>query len=42
MRPPFAHTAKRHLVYFKRPDAILFVDALPKSASGKIISHQLP
>ena len=33
---------KRHLVYFKRPDAILFVDALPKSASGKIIHDRLP
>jgi acyl-coenzyme A synthetase/AMP-(fatty) acid ligase len=33
---------QRHLVYFKRPDAITLVDALPKSASGKIIPQQLP
>ena len=33
---------ERHLVYFKRPDAILFVDALPKSAAGKILHHRLP
>lgn len=33
---------ERHLVYFKRPDAIFFVDELPKSASGKIIHNRLP
>ena len=36
-----AHCQK-HLVYFKRPTAILFVDGLPKSAAGKIIRQQLP
>jgi acyl-coenzyme A synthetase/AMP-(fatty) acid ligase len=36
-----AHCEK-HLVYFKRPDTILFVEALPKSAAGKILTRQLP
>ncbi len=33
---------KKHLIYYKRPSSILFVDCLPKTVSGKIILDQLP
>ncbi len=31
-----------HLVYYKRPETITFLDALPRTATGKIIRDQLP
>jgi acyl-CoA synthetase (AMP-forming)/AMP-acid ligase II len=33
---------ERNLVYYKRPERIIPVDALPRSAAGKIIRDQLP
>ncbi len=36
-----AHCEK-HLVYYKRPGAIHFVESLPKSPTGKILRDQLP
>ncbi len=33
---------EEHLVYYKRPSTILFVDALPKTPSGKVILKSLP
>ncbi len=36
-----AHCEK-HLVYYKRPERILPLDALPRSAAGKILRDQLP
>lgn len=33
---------EEHLVFYKRPGTILFVDSLPKTPSGKIILSQLP
>jgi acyl-coenzyme A synthetase/AMP-(fatty) acid ligase len=36
-----AHCEK-HLVYYKRPDAVLLLDALPKTPSGKVIRDRLP
>jgi acyl-coenzyme A synthetase/AMP-(fatty) acid ligase len=36
-----AHCEK-HLVYYKRPEAITFLEALPRTPTGKIIRDQLP
>jgi acyl-coenzyme A synthetase/AMP-(fatty) acid ligase len=36
-----AHCEK-HLVYYKRPDAVILLDALPKNAAGKIVRDRLP
>lgn len=33
---------EEHLVYYKRPQAIALVDALPRSPAGKIVRDQLP
>lgn len=33
---------EQHLVYYKRPQSIVLVDALPRNAAGKIIRDQLP
>ncbi len=33
---------ERHLVYYKRPQVITLVDALPRTPTGKIIRDQLP
>ena len=33
---------QQHLVYYKQPQSIYLVDALPRSPAGKIISAQLP
>ena len=33
---------QRNLVYYKRPERIVLVDALPRSAAGKIVCDQLP
>ncbi len=33
---------ERNLVYYKRPERILPLDALPRSAAGKILREQLP
>jgi len=33
---------EEHLVYYKRPERILLLDALPRSPAGKIIREQLP
>jgi acyl-coenzyme A synthetase/AMP-(fatty) acid ligase len=33
---------ERNLVYYKRPQVITFVDALPRTPTGKIIRDQLP
>lgn len=33
---------KKHLIYYKHPQTVLFVDSLPKTASGKIILNDLP
>lgn len=36
-----AHCEK-HLVYYKRPDAVILLDTLPKNAAGKIVRDRLP
>jgi long-chain acyl-CoA synthetase len=36
-----AHCEK-HLVFYKRPNVVLFVDSLPKTPSGKVILSELP
>jgi acyl-CoA synthetase (AMP-forming)/AMP-acid ligase II len=33
---------ERQLVYYKRPARVTLMDALPKSANGKVIRDQLP
>jgi acyl-CoA synthetase (AMP-forming)/AMP-acid ligase II len=33
---------EQHLVYYKRPSRITIMDALPKSANGKVLRDQLP
>ena len=33
---------EQHLVYYKRPQAVVLVEALPRSPAGKIIRDQLP
>lgn len=33
---------ERHLVYYKRPQVVALVDALPRTPTGKIIRDQLP
>ncbi len=33
---------QEQLIYYKRPDSIVFMDALPKTPSGKVLRHQLP
>ncbi len=33
---------ERHLVYYKRPQVVTLVDALPRTPTGKIIRDQLP
>lgn len=33
---------ERHLVYYKRPQSIILVEALPRSPAGKILRDQLP
>jgi acyl-coenzyme A synthetase/AMP-(fatty) acid ligase len=33
---------EQHLVYYKRPQAVALVEALPRSPAGKIIAAQLP
>jgi acyl-CoA synthetase (AMP-forming)/AMP-acid ligase II len=33
---------QQHLVYYKQPQSIYLVDALPRSPAGKIVSAQLP
>jgi len=33
---------EKHLVYYKRPDAVLLLDSLPKTPSGKVIRDRLP
>ncbi len=33
---------EQHLVYYKRPSRITMLDALPKSANGKVLRDQLP
>ena len=33
---------EQNLVYYKRPQAIVFVEALPRSPAGKIVREQLP
>lgn len=33
---------ERHLVYYKRPQTIALVEALPRSPAGKIVASQLP
>lgn len=46
-RPPLDAAAVRdhcrqNLVYYKRPERIVFLDALPRSPSGKIVCGSLP
>lgn len=36
-----AHCEK-HLVYYKRPDAVLLMESLPKTPAGKVLRDQLP
>lgn len=36
-----AHCEK-HLVYYKRPEKIAFLEALPRNAAGKIVRERLP
>ena len=38
----FRKHCEQHLIYYKRPSRFLFVDSLPKTASGKIILDRLP
>ena len=33
---------EQHLVYYKRPQAVILVDALPRSPAGKILRDELP
>ena len=33
---------RKHLVYYKQPEAITFLDALPRTPTGKIIRERLP
>ena len=33
---------QEHLIYYKRPARIVFLDALPKSSAGKVLRDQLP
>jgi acyl-CoA synthetase (AMP-forming)/AMP-acid ligase II len=33
---------QQNLVYYKRPERVVLLDALPRSAAGKIVREQLP
>lgn len=33
---------QQHLIYYKRPARVVMMDALPKSAAGKVLRDQLP
>jgi len=40
--PQIRAHCEKHLVYYKRPDAVLLLDTLPKTPSGKVIRDRLP
>ena len=43
--PPVADTiiehCRRHLASYKKPSSVVFVDALPRNASGKVLKTRL-